>query len=102
MKHKIFLLIAVCISTISFGQIKYEWGEKFAFNDQEESNPQLVLVDNYNSYLLTITQVDGMLSSHKLTIRKFDQKNQLVDTYTQEFQKIDAGTLYNYIGFKEV
>ncbi|GAB2811321.1 hypothetical protein [Ferruginibacter profundus] len=102
MKHTILILLAVCISTISFGQIKYDNGEKFAYNLKDESDPQLILLDTYNSYLMTITQVDGMLSSHKINIRKFDQKNQLTDTYTYEFQKIDAGTLYNYLGFKEV
>jgi len=102
MKQKILLVLAVFISSICFGQISYETGNEFTLNDQEETEPQFVLLDSYNAYLMTITQVDGMLSSHKITIRKFDQKNQLIDTYTQEFQKIDAGTLYNYLGFKEV
>ncbi|MBL0358621.1 MAG: hypothetical protein IPP72_17945 [Chitinophagaceae bacterium] len=102
MKQKIFVLLAMCISSICFGQMKYDWGEKFDFSDKQESKPQLVMLDNYNTYLLTVTEIDGLLSSHKVTIRKFDQKNQLIDTYTQEFQKIDASTLYNYLGFKEV
>ena len=102
MRQIILILLTVCISSTSFEQMRYEWGEKFDFNDQQETNPQLVMLDNYNTYLLTVTEIDGMLASHKITIRKFDQKNQLIDTYTQDFQKLDAGTLYNYLGFKEV
>lgn len=102
MKKNLLTLAGLLIAGISFGQPRYEWGEKFNYNSPEEANPQLVLTDNYNSYLLTVTNVDGMLASHKVTIRKFDQKNQLVGTFTQEFKKMDIGTLYNYLGFKEI
>lgn len=102
MKQRISLLLAICISAVCSAQMKYEWGEKFDFNSELESKPQLVMLDNYNSYLLTVTEIDGMLASHKVTIRKFDQKNQLIETYLQEFQKIDGGTLYNYLGFTEI
>src|SRR5258705_9068256 len=102
MKQKLLLLFGLAINGIAFGQVKYEWGEKFAYSLTEETNAQLVLADNYNIYLLTLTNVDGMMSSHKVTIRKFDQKNQLVGTFTQDFKKPDIGTLYNYLGCKEI
>ncbi len=102
MRLMMSLLLTLFITSFSFAQMKYEWGEKFDFNDQQETNPQLVLLDAYNTYLMTVTEIDGIMSSHKVTLRKFDQKNQLIDTYTQEFQKIDGSTLYNYLGFKEI
>ncbi len=102
MRQQFLIVFSLFISAISFGQPKYEWGEKFDFNVNEEVNPQLVLADNYNTYLLTTTNIDGMLSSHKITIRKFDQKNQLVNTFNQELKKLDIGTLYNFLGWKEI
>ncbi len=102
MKQRIFVLLAVCISVLSFGQNKYVWGEKFSFTVADETNSRLVLIDNYNTYLLSVVNVDGIMSSHKILIRKFDQQNHLLDTYTQEFKKLDAGTLYNYLGMHEV
>ncbi|NOT52378.1 MAG: hypothetical protein HOP10_14000 [Chitinophagaceae bacterium] len=86
MRQKLLLLSGLLIGVVSFAQPKYEWGEKFSYNYPEETNPQLVLVDNYNTYLLSITNEHGMLPSHKVTIRKFDQKNQLTGTFAQELK----------------
>lgn len=101
MKKKL-LAFSLFVSVIVSAQVKYEWGDKFNYNSPEETNPQLVLTDNYNTYLLTITNVHGMMSSHKVTVRKFDQKNQLIGTFTQDWKQLDIGTLYNFIGCKEL
>ncbi len=100
---QIFLAVVALLSVVTMNaQNKAQFGEKFSYVLAEETNPQIVLADSYNHYLLSITNVDGMLASHKVTVRKFDQKSQLVDTYTQEFKKLDNGTLYNYLGTKEL
>lgn len=88
------------VSTI-FAQISFEWGDKFDYNQGIEKLPSVVLSDNYNTYLFSHINEHGILSNHKLLVRKFDQKNQILETITQEFPKIDAGTLYNYIGHVE-
>lgn len=101
MKRRILICLLALYPILSFGQVRYEWGDKFEFNAQDETNARIVLTDNYNTYLMSVVNVDGMLSSHKFIVRKFDQKNQLLDTYTQDFQKIDGSTLYNYLGTVE-
>lgn len=76
-------------------------GANFDFDKTFEKHPQIVLADNYNHYLFTLTNRDGMQTNHKLTLRKFDQKNQLVDTYVKDFA-IDMFTLHNFHGVYEI
>ena len=76
-------------------------GEKFDFDTKFEKDPQLVLKDNYNHYMCTVKNRDGMLADHHIVIRKFDQKNQLVDTFTQDFA-LTIFTLHNYLGAYEL
>lgn len=90
------------IFTLSFLQAQDNIkGDNFEFDKENEKEPQIVLVDNYNHYLFTVTNRDGMASSHKLTLRKFDQKNQLIDTYIKDFA-IDIFTLHNFHGAYEI
>jgi hypothetical protein len=42
-----------------------------------------------------------MTAKRQIILRKFDQKNQLLDTYIQELPKFDIATLTNYLGFTE-
>ena len=72
-------------------------GSKFDFDQKSEIEPQIVLADNYNHYMLSILNRDGMQSMHKVVLRKFDQKNLLVDTFSKDFA-IDMFTLHNYRG----
>ncbi len=95
---KIFLLLAITLSQFSFSQLKFEFGSKFDYDVKAETKPEFVLTDNYNTYLLTTTNVTGMMSRNQMIVRKFDQKNQLINTYTQNFPKFDIGTLHNVLG----
>ncbi len=72
-------------------------GAKFSFDQKNESDVQIVLADNYNYYMMSVISTDGLGAQHLIIIRKFDQKNQMVDTFTQDF-KIDMFTLHNYRG----
>jgi hypothetical protein len=102
MKLKIYLLFLIfLIANISYGQLRYEWGNKFDFDPISELDPNFVLKDNYNHFLLTVANTDGMLARHQVILRKFDQKNQLLTSFIQDFPKIDDNTLYNYLGFAE-
>lgn len=94
--HYIFLFVVSFLNAQN--SIK---GDNFEFNKDFEENPQIVLVDNYNHYLFTVTNRDGIQASHKLTLRKFDQKNQLVDIFVKDFA-IDLYTLHNFHGAYEI
>jgi hypothetical protein len=110
MKIRILLLLAICFSNFVHSQnITFDEGEKFNFDFKQELDPKFVLVDNYNHYLFSVYNKDGMVSRNEIVIRKFDQKNHLVETYTQEFFKKDPATskkdvysLNNYLGSFEI
>ena len=101
MKINICLLLALFTFQIGVSQIKYEWGEGYDYNTKTETQPEIVLADNYNFYLLTVPTSAGMAGKGQMTLRKFDQKNVLVETYKQDFPSFDASTLNNYLGFLE-
>lgn len=95
-KHKLIaLLLLVSITFVSAQDIVI--GSKFDFDQKSEIDPKIVLADNYNHYLFSIINRDGMMAKHEVVLRKFDQKNQLVNTYSQNFA-IDLFTLHNYRG----
>ncbi|TDE51444.1 hypothetical protein [Flavobacterium sp. GT3P67] len=103
MKTKIVAIFFLLISISGFSQIKRELGTKFDYNGKDEKDLKVVLVDNYNHYMFSVINIDGgMMPTNKLIIRKFDQKNQLVDTFTEEFPHKDVFTLHNYLGSFEI
>lgn len=100
MKLKIISFLIILGSLVASAQ-NVVIGSKFDFDQKTEVEPQIVMADNYNHYMLSIQNKDGMLAMHKIIVRKFDQKNQLVDTYTKDFA-IDMFTLHNYRGGYEL
>jgi hypothetical protein len=102
MRIKILSLLFLLLSNSGFSQITKEYGTKFDY-DSREIDFKVVLVDNYNHYMSSIINVDGgMRPSNKIIIRKFDQKNQLIETFTEEFPYKDVFTLHNYVGSYEL
>lgn len=100
MKKTALLALLLCIS-LAFGQ-NNDFGTKFEFSTKYEKDAKFVLKDNYNHYLFSALNVDGMLAKNQLLLRKFDQKNVLVDTYIHDFAAKDRTTLNNYLGFYEI
>ena len=77
MKLKLFISTALLVVTSMIGQSKVEWGTKFDVDTKSELDMQLVMKDNYNYYMASVVNRDGMLAQNQVIIRKFDQKNQL-------------------------
>ena len=102
MKNKIILLLAL----IGFSNLFYaqnnEYGTKFEYDPKSELDAKFVLKDNYNHYLFSAINVDGMLRNHQIILRKFDQKNKLVQTFRQDYGSKDLSVLCNYLGSFEV
>lgn len=102
MKYLYTLILAIGLINFSRAQTEKQYGEKFTFDVKNEQDPHFVLADNYNTYLLTVLNVDGIGAGHEMIVRKFDQKNTLVDTYQFDFPKIaPTGTFYSYLGYAE-
>lgn len=98
---KIVLILCLFTASISLAQNEFVIGDKFDFDQKLDQDPQLVLKDNYNHFLVSTMNVDGIQASHQVVVRKFDQKNNLVDTFSQNFA-IDLYTLHNYHGVYEL
>jgi hypothetical protein len=102
MKYLYSLILAVGFNFLSSAQAQKQYGEKFTFDVKNEQDPHFVLTDNYNTYLLTVIDVDGIGAGHQMIVRKFDQKNTLVETFQYDFPKIaPLGTFYHYLGYAE-
>jgi hypothetical protein len=101
-KLRIIIVLLVLIISKSFSQGRQEWGTKFDYNLNVEEDAKVILADNYNHYLFTIANKHGMMPQHDIIIRKFDQKNKLVNTFKQNFPNKDTYTLYNYLGSYEL
>lgn len=104
MKRYLNLSIIILLSSFSAvtSQIKKEWGARFDYEIKLEQDPKVVLADNYNHYLMTVVNKDGMMAQHGIIIRKFDQKNNLLNTFTQDFPDKTMFTLYNCLGSYEI
>ena len=98
---KTLAILSLLIVTVTFAQSDIVSGNKFDFYPKTELDARLVLKDNYNHYLVSTLNVDGIQAKHQITVRKFDQKNNLVDTFIQNFA-IDLFTLHNYHGVYEI
>ncbi|MFD0751654.1 hypothetical protein ACFQZS_16000 [Mucilaginibacter calamicampi] len=102
MKYLVTFILAACFANLSLAQMQNQYGEKFTFDVKNEKDAHFVLQDNYNTYLLTNLNVDGIGAGHQMIVRKFDQKNTLVETFTFDYPKIEPlGTLYDYLGYAE-
>src|SRR5688500_9734038 len=106
MIKKITVLTAICFLNLSLAQVKYEAGESFEFDPKHEKDAKIVLKDNYNHYLFSATNYS---TENDIYIRKFDQKNHLVETFIKDFTKQDPATsradirfLSNYLGSFEI
>jgi hypothetical protein len=98
---KIVLIISLFTVISTFAQNDIIVGEKFDFSAKFDQNPQLVLKDNYNHFLASVINADGIQATHRFEVRKFDQKNNLVDTFSHNFA-IDIQTLHNNHGIYEL
>lgn len=101
MKKIVLALLTLISLNVAYAQPGTEYGAAFQFDSKSEADPQFVLKDNYNHYMLSVVVTDGMMSSRQMLVRKFDQANQMLQKYTYDFPKIDASTLYNYLGYTE-
>lgn len=101
MKKSILILLFVFSSIVLFAQ-NNEISKKFEFNSLTEKDAKFVLKDAYNHYLFSVINIDGMLRNNIINLRKFDQKNQLVQTFTQDFAPKDISTLNNYLASYEI
>lgn len=99
---RITALLLILITVKVVAQPKMEWGSKFDYDVVNEVDPKVVMADSYNHYLISIVNKHGMQPLHTVIIRKFDQKNNLVNTFKQDFPNKDTYTLYNCLGTFEL
>lgn len=101
MKYFVTVIMIALFGGFACAQEKVTPGGQFDYDLKNEKDPQFVLTDNYNTYLLTVLDVYGMMAGHEVAIRKFDQKNTLVNTFKYTFPKMEETTFYKYLGFAQ-
>jgi hypothetical protein len=81
-------------------------GTKFTVDANLETDDKLVLADDYNSYMFSAINIDGLMRNvfphKKLLMRKLDQNGSLVDTYTKDYANKTNGVLHNYLGSQQI
>lgn len=99
MKYIYTFLFVLAFANSNKAQEKYP--NRFEFDTKNEKDPQFVLKDNYNYYLMTILDAYAPMPGHEMILRKFDQKNVVVETFKCDLPKMDDKALYKYLGFAE-
>ncbi|MCW3160023.1 hypothetical protein [Chryseobacterium oryctis] len=96
----------VVVSVAAFAQMKITEGNKFTTDTNLETNEKLVLTDDYNSYMFSVINVDGLMRNvfphKKLLMRKLDQNGSLIDTYVKDYANKTNGVLHNYLGSQQI
>src|SRR6478672_11831448 len=100
-KMKKLSILLLLLTSVTFAQ-NHQFGEAFDFDDKGEINPQFVLADNYNYYLMTASDEYKTSFERYITMRKFDQANKMVDAYQYKLPKLDQNALYDYMGYSEM
>jgi hypothetical protein len=96
----------ITASVYSYAQTKVTEGTKFTVDANLETDDKLVLADDYNSYMFSAINIDGLMRNvfphKKLLMRKLDQNGSLVDTYVKDYANKTNGVLHNYLGSQQI
>ncbi|MBB4807994.1 hypothetical protein HNP38_003334 [Chryseobacterium defluvii] len=98
MKFKIFTVLAFCASAVAFAQTQYKYGNKFDFDPEQEKDVKLVAGDNNSYYLQSSTNENSIRSNNTIYIRKFDNSNNLKETFSHEMPQMEKYAPINYLG----
>ncbi|THV60453.1 hypothetical protein [Chryseobacterium candidae] len=106
MIKQIFASALITASVYSYAQTKVTEGTKFTVDANLETDDKLVLADDYNSYMFSVINIDGLMRNvfphKKLLMRKLDQNGSLVDTYVKDYANKTNGVLHNYLGSQQI
>jgi hypothetical protein len=100
MKKFASLLFLMVFSILS-AQAPVVVGDKFDFDSKYEQDPQLVLKDNYNHYLVSVTNRIGIQPNKTIKYIKFQHKNKWLETLKHDYA-LTLFTLHNYLGAYEL
>lgn len=106
MIKQIIVSALLTASVYSYAQTKVTEGTKFTVDANLETDDKLVLADDYNSYMFSAINIDGLMRNvfphKKLLMRKLDQNGSLVDTYVKDYANKTNGVLHNYLGSQQI
>lgn len=98
MKLKIFTALAICISSIAFAQTTYKYGTKFTFDPTQEKDVKLISGGTDTYYMQSSINENSIRSNNKILVRKFDNANNLKQTFFYEMPQIEKYAPINYLG----
>lgn len=98
MKLKTFTALAICISSIAFAQTTYKYGTKFTFDPTQEKDVKLISGGADTYYMQSSINENSIRSNNKILVRKFDNSNNLKQTFFYEMPQIEKYAPINYLG----
>lgn len=98
MKLKTFTALAICISSIAFAQTTYKYGTKFTFDPTQEKDVKLISGGTDTYYMQSSINENSIRSNNKILVRKFDNANNLKQTFFYEMPQIEKYAPINYLG----
>jgi len=98
MKLRTFTALAICISSIAFAQSNYKYGNKFDFDATQEKDVKLITGGNDGYYMQSSINENSIRSNNKIFVRKFDNSNNLKQTFSHEMPQIEKYAPINYLG----
>ncbi|HCA09081.1 hypothetical protein [Chryseobacterium sp.] len=98
MKLKTFTALAICLSSIAWAQSNYKYGNKFDFDVTQEKDVKLIAGGADTYYMQSSINENSIRSNNKILVRKFDNSNNLKQTYSYEMPQIEKYAPINYLG----
>ncbi|KQS89183.1 hypothetical protein [Chryseobacterium sp. Leaf394] len=98
MKFKIFTALTLCFAINAFSQSKYNHGNKFDFDKTIEKDVEMVAGDANSFYMSSITNENTFESKSQIFVRKFDNTNNLKQTFTYNIPQMEKFAYINYLG----
>jgi len=98
MKFKIFTIFALGIAVSAFSQAKYNHGNKFDFDKTIEKDVKMIAGDASSFYMSSITNENTFDSKSQILVRKFDNTNNLKQTFSYNIPQMEKYAYINYLG----
>lgn len=104
---KKILYVAFILGSIAlFSQVKKVESNTFDIDGIHEKDYRLSLVDDYNQYLTSYINTDGLMANSyphkKILVRKLDQKGNFMELFVKDYANKTNGFLHNYLGSIEI
>ena len=94
---RILFLGTLLVSSLVFSQSKINFGAPFDMDLKLETDMHFAMMDDSNFFLSSASNSESNFYQ-KFFVRKFDQSNKMVSSFSEPFKAIDDRAIGNYVG----